>query len=235
MTLRERSRKAVFPPATVSKFDTGLRFTDILFGFVISELFFRLQDWGALPWFVRAQQIAGVTLVLGSWIGFRRSINRSSYELKFVNLPLLRFVLDQVMVLFYFRVAILTPRNPDVPVDPASLVHDTAQALVIVFALYLVWDLGGVWMAYAKDPEERRLARYPRVNEEGEKTEEFTSRNWSGLFISATFLGLLAALWLISDQISIAQTGATICFVIATVLLFAYRLSKEVRTSWSST
>ena len=38
-------RKALAPPAEVSKVDTGLRFTDILFGFVIREIFLRLQNW----------------------------------------------------------------------------------------------------------------------------------------------------------------------------------------------
>src|SRR5438132_902411 len=109
MTGRERLRRVVSPPAEVSKVDTGLRFTDILFGFVIRELFLRLQNWATLPWFVRWQLIAGTALVLGSWIGFRRSLNRSSYELKFFNLPLLRFVLDQLMVILYFRVAVLAP------------------------------------------------------------------------------------------------------------------------------
>ena len=72
--------RAVFhPPADVSKADTGIRFTDILFGFVIKELFVRLQNWSQLDWFVRWQLIAGTALVLGSWIGFRRSLNRTGH------------------------------------------------------------------------------------------------------------------------------------------------------------
>src|SRR5688500_15778712 len=105
MTWRKRMLLVVSPPAEPTKRDTGLRFTDILFGFVIRELFIRLQDWGELAWFVRWQLIAATALVLGSWIGFRRSLNRSDYELKFFNLPLLRFVLDQLMVILYFRIA----------------------------------------------------------------------------------------------------------------------------------
>jgi hypothetical protein len=66
MTRRERLRLVISPPAEVSKRDTGLRFTDILFGFVISQLFVRLQNWGLLDWYVRLQLITGTALVLGS-------------------------------------------------------------------------------------------------------------------------------------------------------------------------
>ena len=44
--------------------------------------------------------------MLGSWIGFRRSLNRTTYEVKFFNLPLFRFLMDQLMVILYFRIAV---------------------------------------------------------------------------------------------------------------------------------
>ena len=105
-------RIALSPPPEDEERDTGLRFTDILFGFVIRELFIRLQHWSQLAWFVRWQLIAATALVLGSWIGFRRSLNRPTYQLKFFNLPLVRFFVDQLMLILYFRIATLTPDDP---------------------------------------------------------------------------------------------------------------------------
>jgi hypothetical protein len=68
---------AVHPPPEVSVADNGLKFTDILFGFVIREVFLRLANWKALEWYVRWQLILTSAVVLGSWIGFRRSRNRA--------------------------------------------------------------------------------------------------------------------------------------------------------------
>ena len=43
--MSRRLRLALRPPAAVGQVDTGLRFTDVLFGFVIRDLFLRLEDW----------------------------------------------------------------------------------------------------------------------------------------------------------------------------------------------
>jgi hypothetical protein len=81
---------------------------------------------------------------LGSWIGYRRSLNRSSYEVKFFNLPLVRFIVDQGMLVLYFRIAVLTKVDgSDSPVA-SVLVTDTARFVVYVFILYVVWDFLGI-------------------------------------------------------------------------------------------
>jgi hypothetical protein len=76
--LKSIAHLAWSPPAEVSKIETGLRFTDILFGFVISQLFVRIEEWEHIPTYIRWQLVVGTVLVLGSWIGFRRSLNRLS-------------------------------------------------------------------------------------------------------------------------------------------------------------
>src|ERR1051325_11821190 len=100
---------ALHPKPELIKFDTSLRYTDILFGFVIREIFLRLQYWQSINRFILLQLSGCVALVLGSWIGYRRSLNRSSFEVKFFNLPFFRFLLDQAMLILYFQVAGLTP------------------------------------------------------------------------------------------------------------------------------
>jgi hypothetical protein len=231
MTGRERLRRVVSPPAEVSKVDTGLRFTDILFGFVIRELFLRLQNWATLPWFVRWQLIAGTALVLGSWIGFRRSLNRSSYELKFFNLPLLRFVLDQLMVILYFRVAVLTPAEPEPKVDPDSLTYNTVKTLLFIFALYALWDMFGIWMARASA---HGKPKYGEIKD-SQPTETRARSDWAGLAITAGVLVALAIVFYFSRDRDVGAGGATAVFIVATALLVLYRFVKDVRSSWRLT
>ncbi len=228
--------RVFFPPAAVDGRDTGLRFTDILFGFVIFQLFLRLQSWGALPGFVRWQLIVGTTLVLGSWIGFRRSLNRSDYQPKFFNLPFFRFVLDQVMVLLYFRIAVLYPNDENAIltpsstiVDPSTLAHDTVFSLLLIFALYVAWDLLGIRMAYVREGDK---PKYPEITDDGKaKTEIPQTPNWPGWTI--TFCGLVAfalLYWWVQSQ-TLDVRNAKIAFAIATILLLGYRMAKEIRTS----
>jgi len=58
----------------------------------------RLSNWTQLSVAVRGHLIVGTILVLGSWIGFRRSLKRSRYQVKFFNLPFFLFLLDQLML-----------------------------------------------------------------------------------------------------------------------------------------
>lgn len=209
----EKLWRFVSPPAEQSRHGTGLQFTDILFGFVISQVFLRLQHWGDLSDFSRHQLICSTVLVLGSWIGFRRSLNRSEYELKFFNLPFFRFVLDQVMLVLYFRVATLTPLDPKKEVNVADVTHETVKALCIIFMLYLAWDLLGQWMA-------RWAPKYSK-----------SKKDWIGP--SITFGGLVALLLLLHWIDSAQSFHATTYLTVAIAVLLLYRWGKEMRSGWN--
>jgi hypothetical protein len=216
-------RIALHPTPDLQRVDTSLRYTDILFGFVIRELFIRLANWPLLDTVTQLHLIAGTTLVLGSWIGFRRSLNRSSYDIKFFSLPLSRFLLDQMMLILYFRIAVLTPVTPGpTPPDANALAAATAQLLMYVFVLYVLWDILGVWMARTK--KEDGKPRYPASKDQN-MTEQAQSADWAGLSISASALAFIFVLpHFIADQ-------PIRLLVAATVLLLAYRWVKEVRTT----
>jgi ABC-type xylose transport system permease subunit len=209
---------ALSPPAETTTADTGLRFTDILFGFVIRELFLRLQNWSVLDWFVRLQLIAAASLVLGSWIGFRRSLNRTTYEVKFFNLPLVRFLLDQGMVVLYFRIAVLTPTDPKTQsISSANLVHKTMWTLAIIFLLYALWDIGNLLMAASR--------KYP-----------LSTADWRGFGITLGAFVFIGLLWIETRGRDLDAHGAVVVFLVATALLLIYRWGKEVRSSlraWS--
>lgn len=130
--MNARLRLVLHPPPQPGQVDTSLRYTDILFGFVIRELFLRIQNWFQLDAAVRSHLIVGATLVLGSWIGYRRSLNRSSYEVKFFNLPLFRFILDQLMLILYFRIAVLTSGGTESRA-PSVLATETIELVFLVF------------------------------------------------------------------------------------------------------
>jgi len=224
-------KKALHPVPEPEKFDTGLRYTDILFGFVIRELFLRLQNWAKLDHAVQLHLVVGFTLVLGSWIGFRRSLYRPLYQLKFFNLPLIRFLLDQLMLILYFRIAVLTPA-PEVetvlisgPQAASNLAQDTNRLVLYVFVLYALWDLFGIWMTRTMGDDGK--PRYPEVDaKEGKKTENQQAINWWGIGITGSCLLFSGVLWLFAGCLNPSQL-----FLSTIVLLLAYRWFKEIRTS----
>jgi len=220
-------RSALSPSAEISRADTSLRYTDILFGFVIKELFVRLQNWGILQPATKWHLIAGTVLVLGSWIGYRRSLNRSAYEVKFFNLPLWRFVTDQLMLILYFHVAVMTASDGTNPPSPTELATQTVEFVALIFILYVIWDLLGIWMAVARSaPPNGHLPRYAKVDKDGNAVGA-QDPDWAGLAISGVALIVLVVL-----RARAAQLTPVALLVSTTLALLGYRWVKEVRTSW---
>ena len=217
-------RRSLYPKPQVSKLDTSLRYTDILFGFVIKELFTRLQHWSVLSGEVQLHLVVGTVLVLGSWIGYRRSMNRSAYEVKFFNLPFFRFLADQLMLILYFRIAVLT--DLDRAAGTANLSEQTLRLVIYVFVLYLVWDGLGLWMALTRDPFAPTQYRYPKFLEDKTPTSDPAPADFAGFWITyctLVVLLILNAWWTSRFQLWI--------LVIVGILLLAYRWCKEVRSS----
>jgi hypothetical protein len=220
-------RDLFYPVPEPEKLDTGLLYTDILFGLVIGELFVRLQKWTQLNGAVRWHLIVGTTLVLGSWIGFRRSRYRSGYQLKFFNLPLLRFLIDQLMLILYFRVAVLTEVGGKESPGAADLARSTAKLVMFVFILYAFWDVLGMCIAKAKTKggDGTKKPLYPVVKD-SVMTNEEQKINWVGFYITAGSLGLFVVVWFLADRFK-----PNLLFLATTAILLVYRWAKEIRTS----
>jgi hypothetical protein len=137
-------------------------------------------------------------------------------------------VLDQLMVILYFRVAVLTPTDVKKPVDAALAADKTLKTILFVFALYALWDLGGIRMAAVKDSDGYK---YPRIEDE-EKTAHASRQDWRAFVITSTFLAIFAALVLVSDHVDVGKRGAGAFFVLATFFLIGYRFAKEIKASW---
>jgi hypothetical protein len=221
-------RLALHPVPEPERFDTSLRYTDILFGFVIRELFLRLQNWTQLDRAVQLHLLVGATLVLGSWIGFRRSLYRSSYQLKFFNLPLFRFIVDQAMLILYFRMAVLTDVGGKQVAAVTNLSNSTIRLVMYIFVLYTVWDLLGIWIAKTKTAGMGSKPLYPEIVN-SQMTDKEQSINWPGLSITVGGLGLVVLLSLFAACLT--PDGE---FVATITLLLLYRWAKEMRTSWQS-
>lgn len=222
------ARLAFHPVPEVGRRDTSLRYTDILFGFVIRELFLRLQNWPQLEGVVKWHLMTATVLVLGSWIGYRRSLNRSSYEVKFFNLPFWRFVVDQFMLVVYFRMAVLTTIPAASGFDWQQLVLDTTRLTAYVFASYVVWDLLGLWMGAATDTHGGVvMPRYPLVDADDKPTTSAVALDWIGFGITTAAFTAVVGLWLLAR---FPNPWAVLPALI--IILLAYRWSKEMRTSW---
>lgn len=223
-------RLALHPVPELEKIDTSLRYTDILFGFVIRELFLRLKNFPELDPTVQWHLIVGTTLVLGSWVGFRRSLNRSSYTVKFFNLPLFKFFLDQAMLVLYFRLAVMTDVDPARTVAETTLAMRTIELVTYVFVLYLAWDVLGIWMTRAtyRAGTSAGKPRYPVV-ENSALTEKRQPADWIGFSITAALLVLLGVFLCNAQRIAPSYLS-----LVTIVLLLLYRFFKEFRTSLKS-
>lgn len=225
-----KRRLVFFTEADEDAAQTGLTFTDILFGFVLQELFVRLASWSEQPSAVDEQLIVGSVLVLGSWIGYRRSRKRSTYAPKFFNWPLVMLALDQVMIVFYFRVATLTPHPFTGPLmHPGHLASETTWAILIVFGLYVLWDVAGIFMSYSK--------KYPN-----------STRDWwrvsitvgcavaaIALHVVPSFSGAVSKHTVAPSTTHVAASAGTaeLVLVLSALLLVVYRWLKEIEGSWS--
>ncbi len=219
-------RTAFHPVAEVDRQDSSVHYTDILFGFVVRELFIRLQDWPRLAPTARLQCLAVTVLVLGSWLGYRRSLHRSTYAVKFFNLPMLRFVIDQLMVVLYFRLAVLVDSPSTGNQDLSGLPSQTARLFFFVFLLYLAWDLLGAWIVAATETLENgtRRPRYPAIDHETNlPTGARAPIDFASIGIT---VATLAAILLV-------RAGGDSAWVLPALIAvgLGYRFVKEIRTS----
>ena len=205
-------RIALSPPPEDEERDTGLRFTDILFGFVIRELFIRLQLEPARP--VRP-------LAADRGDGARAGqLDRVPAEPQPSDLS--AQVLQPPARALLRRPAhadpLLPDRNADAgrpaksPPGAGALAKHTAYILTLIFVLYLLWDFGGILMG--------AFGKYPHSKPDP-----------VGFAITALVLIAIGAMWLVLRRVDVGRSGAEISFAVASVLLLAYRFLKELRTS----
>jgi hypothetical protein len=205
------------PDRSVDPDGTGLRFTDVLFGFVFKEVFFRLADWNDIPGpnadVVRMHLVLTAAVTMGSYIGFRNSLKRQSYGIRFFNLPIVKFSLDQAMVVLYFVLATRTPDKIDgflstTETYDASWAQTSIAVVFWIFVLYVAWDIASWWMT-KRD--------YPLI--------QFTS---AGLVVTVGGLALVGACCLVAGTVDTANAAAVVLGATTGATLL-YRFAKDHR------
>jgi hypothetical protein len=104
---------------------------------------------------------------------------------------------------------------------------------MIVFGLYVLWDVGAIWMARARDPRGPKHAgapKYPAIEHDA-MTSRFSKKDWIGLVITAITAVAIAAVFVIFKGITIRAKQAELAFVLEATLLIGYRWAKEIRSS----
>jgi len=205
--------------------DTGLRFTDVLFGFALREVVLRLVRWVDLTNAARVHLVLATVVILGSYIGFRNSQKRGKFKLRFFNLAVLRFGLDQAMVFLYFLLALSFPvdsTEANLP-DANDLLRFDARVVLAIFALYFLWDLvshgmagSGMYFTAKCDP-----SAAPPISDVPLSAKQ--CRTW------ITVGGLVAAaiIWAVADFVEPAGGAASAWIGALIVVGVAYRCVKD--------
>jgi hypothetical protein len=117
----------------------GIGFVDVLFGLVIGAVLQPFADVGKVPTVGRVQLILAGVITVTSWIGYHNSWNRPRYFILFPNLPLFQFLIDVILVIVYFLIAITAPgATPGVSREASVVI--VAILVAISFVLYAMWD-----------------------------------------------------------------------------------------------
>jgi hypothetical protein len=128
----------------------GLVFVDVLFAAVATKIL-EQSSHGGLPFEGKTQLALAAVLTITAWIAYHNSTNRAGYKMEYVNLPLVQFLMDLLLVYLYWLVA--TSAEEDSRARPT--VVPEALILATVFLVFLGWDQVALAM--------RRSPRYPGV------------------------------------------------------------------------
>jgi hypothetical protein len=139
------------PVAETDRRGVSLVFVDVLFAAVATKILEQSSREG-LPFEGKTQLALAAVLTITAWIAYHNSTNRAAYMMEYVNLPLVQFLLDLLLVYLYWLVA--TSAEEDATARPS--VVPEALILAAVFLVFLGWDRVALAM--------RRSPRYPGVS-----------------------------------------------------------------------
>ncbi len=214
--------KPQIDPAT-----TGITFVDILFALAVGVALDPVAKWAThpklnpLPRGNAMNLGVAIVVILTSFIGYHNSVNRPRFKIRFVNIQLIKFLLDILMVAVYFAIAAFAAKKPAVARPETVLV-------AVTFLLYVLWDLTGwyekgrsvykiAWLAARKDQNR------PDVQDPWYKTNYWRILpTLSGLLLSS----LLAA-WTWGLQRPITFKNLAWCDGLLFAILLIYRVVKD--------
>lgn len=123
--------------------DVGGTFLDLLFGFVVADIFQQAVSSG-FSGARTAQLILAGVVTITSWLGYHQSRGRTPFRLEYFNLPMLQFTVHLGLIVVFFRLA--ERSEPIGPTRSATAVPESIL-VVVTFALYTTWETSSkvVW------------------------------------------------------------------------------------------
>lgn len=144
---RERFREAIKPEID-DTLKTGLGLIDLLFGLALGLAFAQtLNGYGKISAAGWGQLILAVVTIVLSWVGYHNSRQRGLWMLKFVNRPLVQYLVDFLIIAAYWALVVTAEGIPPVAgASTAAALNQPSAApesllLLVIFVLYFVWDL----------------------------------------------------------------------------------------------
>jgi hypothetical protein len=188
---------------------TSLGFVDVLFAIVVGKIL-DLSVQPHVPAAGTAQLMLTLVTTVLSYVGYRNSLNRRGYLLRpLTNIPFWHFVVDVALVYLYFRMAV-TSESARSPIPSATL--ETVMTM-LVFALYVVWDL----LASAMRRDTRYEQRPPR--------SDVVHRHRvtrGALFVTVFIVGVV----LVREPTT--PKSVVVVDAVLVVLMIGYRYAKEL-------
>jgi hypothetical protein len=215
-------------PAELDSDKAGVSFIDVLFGLVvaavatvaISQATTNLKTafvQSAVSSLVVYTQLAvAFVLTVTSWVGYHGSHQRSRFKLKFVNLPLLQFT-DDVLLLGLYSAAVFTVSGSGFVTSESG----RAQVVVLacVFLGYVLWDSLSEWMRGSN--LYRTVMVWRPVKSSGEPTFSYRFLITGAFFLIISISA--AAVWL-TEPVGGALVAVNIGII---VLLILYRALQD--------
>jgi cytidine deaminase len=174
----------------------GVSFVDILFALAVGQVFSPVAQWAQdpkknpLPLLNWLQLAVALTITITSWIGYHASANKARFRPDFVNVELLKLVLDILMVAVYFMLAAYAVHKP-VDQNPETLL------VLIAFLLYAGWDGASIWQ---KRPGSHNPYRQVWNAEKARRPDlgDWGSTDWGRVKATRIALFLVGAIWVLT-------------------------------------
>jgi hypothetical protein len=204
----------------------GISFVDLLFAAVVPFQLQALDHWWRLRPVGWVQVSTSLVLLLTSWVGYHNSSSRSRWLIDFVNLPLLIFVLDILMVLIYGFSAFAAEVGATTGTSERCSPVPMAIAVALTFVLYVLWDRANLTL--------KETCKYQRAWRTAHDDEGMTVRKLSDVprrrhitmaFCAAFIVVAVVSASLDSQGDPVARTIVVNAILI--LLLVSFRLTKE--------
>lgn len=120
----------------------GITFVDVLFALVVQRVLDDAAGASSVPAVAISHYVVAVVVTVFSWIGYHNSTYRPQHRIRFVNLPLLQFTIDIVLVGIYYYLAATAEAvsNQGIPLGKVADARPETGAVLAAFMLYVAWD-----------------------------------------------------------------------------------------------